>query len=143
MRKEQLVKALLKLARQNSRKKSESKSNGVANGKPGSTKSVGSKLTHGKPNGRTQPTNSKLAARIRRERHKLESLKSLDDGNTESTEKDRIILIVRDSYWVQAYWEITQASIRRAKVAPGPSLAQCQTRAANFRVRGGGYFKHN
>jgi hypothetical protein len=30
---------------------------------------------------------------------------------------DRIILVVRDSYWMQAYWEITRATVQRAKVA--------------------------
>ena len=30
---------------------------------------------------------------------------------------DRIVLMVRDSYWLQANWEITQGSVERAKVA--------------------------
>lgn len=31
--------------------------------------------------------------------------------------KDRIVLIVRDSYWLQASWEITRASVERARAA--------------------------
>jgi uncharacterized protein len=31
--------------------------------------------------------------------------------------KDRIILIVRDSYWIQAYWEVTRATVERVQVA--------------------------
>ena len=31
--------------------------------------------------------------------------------------KDRAILIVRDSYWLQAYWEITKQTVARARVA--------------------------
>nr|WP_164101999.1 DUF4912 domain-containing protein [Candidatus Laterigemmans baculatus] len=33
--------------------------------------------------------------------------------------KDRIVLIVRDSYWLQASWEITRASVERARAAMG------------------------
>ena len=29
--------------------------------------------------------------------------------------KDRIVLMVRDSYWLQATWEITRASVSRAE----------------------------
>ena len=38
---------------------------------------------------------------------------------TRATEahKDRVILLVRDSFWLQASWEITQASVQRAKAS--------------------------
>lgn len=31
--------------------------------------------------------------------------------------KDRIVLLVRDAYWLQAVWELTRASVERAQVA--------------------------
>jgi hypothetical protein len=34
-----------------------------------------------------------------------------------SPHKDRAILIVRDSYWLQASWEVTRASVERARAA--------------------------
>lgn len=35
----------------------------------------------------------------------------------EEPHKDRVILLVRDSYWLQANWEITRASVERAQSA--------------------------
>jgi hypothetical protein len=31
--------------------------------------------------------------------------------------RDRVVLIVRDAYWLQAYWEVTPTSVKRAQVA--------------------------
>lgn len=36
---------------------------------------------------------------------------------TEAPHKDRVVLLVRDSYWLQASWEITRASVQRAQSA--------------------------
>ena len=36
------------------------------------------------------------------------------------TGQSRLVLIVRDSYWLQAYWEVDAKAIERAKVAMGP-----------------------
>lgn len=33
--------------------------------------------------------------------------------------KDRIVLMVRDPYWLHAYWEVTHAAVRRAEAALG------------------------
>ena len=132
MRKEQLVKALLKLAKKKAEKKTAANgraTNGRAeNGRAGNGRAVknGTAKTakvakNGRISAKAKPAgNPRLAQQIRRERMKLESMKSLSNGKNQPPEKDRIILIVRDSYWVQAYWEITSASIRRAKVAMGP-----------------------
>ncbi len=37
-------------------------------------------------------------------------------SNTDAN-KDRIVLIVRDSYWLQATWEVTRSSVQRAAAA--------------------------
>ena len=34
--------------------------------------------------------------------------------------KDRLVVMVRDPYWLHAYWELSRKSIERAKVALGP-----------------------
>ena len=31
--------------------------------------------------------------------------------------RDRIVLLVRDPYWLHAYWEITPAAVQRAEAA--------------------------
>ena len=45
------------------------------------------------------------------------SFKSVADGN--GCGKDRLVLMVRDPYWLHAYWELTRASIERAQAALG------------------------
>src|SRR6056297_184924 len=38
-------------------------------------------------------------------------------NRTAAPHRDRIVLLVRDSYWLQASWEITQGSVQRAQSA--------------------------
>jgi hypothetical protein len=45
------------------------------------------------------------------------SFKSVAEGN--GCGKDRLVLMVRDPYWLHAYWELTRASIGRAQAALG------------------------
>lgn len=140
MRKDQLVKALLKIAKQKARAKSTSSSKRVgAAKKTTAAKSTSSKTRNGtqskrfaaKPAAKVRrgmsksqngTSDSAIAKKIRLERERQENLKNLSAavamsrGNT-PPEKDRIILIVRDSYWMQAYWEVTKATVQRAKVA--------------------------
>ena len=108
MRKDQLVKALLKIAKQKEKEKnlrspSRSKSTRGRSGSPKSTESV-------------------IAKQIRSERQRRENRKNLaascELGKRDIVpESDRLILIVRDAFWMQAYWEITRATVQRAKVA--------------------------
>jgi hypothetical protein len=137
MRKDQLVKALLKIAKQKEKTKAK---NGAKIHKSSSSKSQLAKPGNGsltktfaaKPSPRTNriaksqtnepATDSAIAKKIRTERERQENLKNLSASVAMSRrntppEKDRIILIVRDSYWMQAYWEITRATVQRAKVA--------------------------
>lgn len=41
------------------------------------------------------------------------------EDQNESAKADRLIVMVRDSYWLQVYWEITQKSIERARASLG------------------------
>ena len=111
MRKEQLIRALVKLGKQKT--KSKGKTNGSG------------RSTNGKPAAPSK-ADLRIAAKIREDRLRRENLKDLALSNafkkeTEAPEKDRLVLVVRDSYWLQAYWEITKSSVRRAKAA----LADC------------------
>ena len=108
MRKDQLVKALLKIAKQKEKEKK--------------LRSAGSKP---KSNGRSNSANtteSAIAKKIRSARERKENLKNLAAScemgkRGKIPESDRLILIVRDAFWMQAYWEITRATVQRAKVA--------------------------
>ena len=77
----------------------------------------------------------RIAKRIRAERERQEQLKDLSlstaaDADSRVIERDRMVLIVRDSWWLQGYWEVTRASVQRARVALGQQWhsAQCALR---------------
>lgn len=120
MRKEQLVRALVKTAKQNG------SGSGSKNG-AGRSKRTGRVQTVGR--GKQSPksggaSDSAIARKLRRERNRTESLKNLAlvnklDRSAEQPGKDRVIVVVRDPYWLQAYWEITESTVTRAQVALG------------------------
>lgn len=65
---------------------------------------------------------SAIAKKIRAQREQEEQLKDLamimESRRSHTTpSKDRIILVVRDPFWIQAYWEITRSSVSRARAA--------------------------
>jgi hypothetical protein len=60
--------------------------------------------------------------RLRLEQGRLKDLSAcfvLQPGSAErkTPDKDRLVLIVRDSYWLQATWSVTRQSVRRAEAA--------------------------
>jgi hypothetical protein len=108
MKKDQLVKALLKVAKQ--KEKEKVSSSRISKPKPKKTKTAKS------------PSDSMIAKRIRVEREREENLKNLAEATkmgkrTDPPESDRVVLVVRDAFWLQAYWEITRPTVQRAKVA--------------------------
>jgi hypothetical protein len=50
-------------------------------------------------------------------RANLESEKQLGASNGGGIEKDRLVVMVRDPYWLHAYWEISPRSVERAQSA--------------------------
>jgi hypothetical protein len=53
-------------------------------------------------------------------REKLSNLKDLSDKSeilSDEPAKDRLVVMVRDPFWLHAYWELSRKSIERAKVA--------------------------
>ena len=54
--------------------------------------------------------------------------------------KDRLVVMVRDPYWLHAYWELSRRSIERARVALGQYLARRPAGAAALR---GGPRRHH
>ncbi|MEM1226695.1 MAG: DUF4912 domain-containing protein [Planctomycetota bacterium] len=84
----------------------------------------------------TQPKVSAKTARIRAEMRRRRELSqkrkdistgtlvagsAVTDGSqrhrADAPHRDRAVLVVRDAYWLQANWEITQASVQRAQSA--------------------------
>jgi len=65
---------------------------------------------------------SRVQCRIDQAKAKLALNKDLalrqvvdDNGHT----RDRLVLMVRDSFWLQAYWELSRRGVERARVAMG------------------------
>jgi hypothetical protein len=124
MRKEQLIEALSRL---NSRA-----------GRAVAGKSVKPDRTQAKVSVKAKPVPQKTAARDtssnpssgslleqRVERSKFETGASKDPASKTAPplpagySKDRIVVMVRDPFWLHAYWEITHQSIQRAEAALG------------------------
>lgn len=52
--------------------------------------------------------------------------------------KDRVVLLVRDAYWLQAWWELTRQSMDRAKAAMAEQWHTAKPVIRLVRVEGGG-----
>ncbi len=159
MRKDQLVRALVKAAKTGKTTKSNGKASAKATGKA-SAKANGktSVKANGKATAKANGTARKTAAKskspakkkaapktvaslarakaparkspvkkkpvprkIERAHNRREKLKNLGltyrNGKPVPVEKDRIVLLVRDSYWLHACWDLSRDSVERAKAA--------------------------
>lgn len=127
MRKEELIKALMRHARSDAAKAARKTG---ANGRksPAKAKSSSGSGENRRSNGRaaarrkTKPPRSEK--RLTQMRAKLTQFKDLahqpnGNGKQAGYTKDRLVVMVRDPYWLHAYWELTRQSIDRARVALG------------------------
>ncbi|MEX2114400.1 MAG: DUF4912 domain-containing protein [Pirellulales bacterium] len=112
MRKDQLVKALLTAAKSKS-----SATNGKKIAAParrsGITTATVTVSQHRPTNGRVQRHISKVKAQL--ERAKNLSVSNGKPKNRAVTE--RIVVMVRDPYWLHAYWEVKRQSVERVQAA--------------------------
>ena len=124
MRKPQLVKALFKLAKdkeKQNKKLASAKVKSTAN--PISTPLISAK-TRSKKSAPPSDGESEIAKRLRAQREQQEKLRNIafceiNNAGQEAPKRDRIVMIVRDSFWLQGYWEITAATVSRIKIAMG------------------------
>ncbi len=95
-------------------KNSVAQTNGKA---PGKKKSA--------PKAAPQPTSQQRAARTRainrlkKEVDQQRRSKDLSHGNNGTHQRDRLAVMVRDPYWLHAYWELSRAGVQRAEAALG------------------------
>ncbi len=132
MRKDDLVRALLKHAKAAARSKS-AQQNGRSKSrakKASTTQSNGAKRAKtakpvAKPAAK-KPTPKKPTSPYAR--RKLNALKkkltvskdlALNTAAENGSAKDRLVAMVRDPYWLHAHWELSRRSVDRAKVALG------------------------
>lgn len=82
------------------------------------------------PESRIDPKTARIRAQLRRRRETMQRHRDLSTATlvkgvavsggkspVEDAHQDRVVLMVRDSFWLQATWEITQASVERARVS--------------------------
>lgn len=80
------------------------------------------------PAPKQSPAAQKISAKIQESNLQRERLKDLSSNSlqatpatvlqkTERPEKDRIVLMVRDCYWLHACWNVTRQNIQRAEAA--------------------------
>jgi hypothetical protein len=75
-----------------------------------------SKAVEKKPNPRIQKRIAEIRARLERARDL--AAKTIDQHSA-GERRDRVVLMVRDAFWLHAHWELTRPTIERAKAAMG------------------------
>jgi hypothetical protein len=119
MRKDQLIKALLKHAKSDGPSLAKrAKTNG--NGKAATAVLVHGNGSNGEAARKAKTT--RIRNRLRQIKERLSQFKDLafrNGLNGDGPVRDRLVVMVRDPYWLHAYWELHRASIERAKVAMG------------------------
>lgn len=112
MRKDELIKALLRVARAKSKAKASSN---------GATKNGSHRPKKASAKAAPKPRTTRSRKRIQQEnttREKLKDLAANQNGNGNGKpRKDRAVLMVRDPFWLHAYWEIGRGSIERIRAA--------------------------
>ncbi|QDU56380.1 hypothetical protein Pan181_25890 [Aeoliella mucimassa] len=109
MRKEELIDALAKAARRRKRRGEELEP-------PTPKKSS----TNGAMAARLTPAQRRAKSRIEALRSRLSNMKNISgDREQNGQEEDRVVLMVRDAYWLQAHWEVRPSSVERARTALG------------------------
>ena len=117
MRKDQLVRALLQAAKK--------KSSDSINRRAAIAKSTPSHRPSSPAKRSAQATrsNPRIQKKISQLELKLEELKNLASmskpGVSEKDLTDRLVVMVRDPYWLHAYWELSGRSVDRAQAAMG------------------------
>jgi uncharacterized protein len=120
MRKDQLVKALVSAAKSKSQSPPSS-SKATATPARRSVPSKSAKRTTGTS---TRKGSAKVQRHISKIREKLEGFKNLSSENGKANGqakkkplKERIVVMVRDPFWLHAYWEVTRHSVERVQAA--------------------------
>lgn len=136
MRKEQLVKALVRLAARAARNGQAQSRNGHAPSRNGHTKPSarrsagpaknGSPTKNGgvaKNGSRTsappKPRSPEVARKIAAAKARMMAFKDLADGDGNGAVKDRLVVMVRGPFWLHACWQLSRHSVTRAQAALG------------------------
>ena len=126
MRKEELIKTLVNQARAAAaRAARRAQANGSANGKRATGKSRVAKSRNSVKRPAKRPTKAPKKVRtpymerkLKQAKAKLAKAKNLafrSMGKENGQVKDRLVVMVRDPFWLHAYWELSNTSVQRVK----------------------------
>ncbi len=123
MRKDELVKALLRKVR--SRKSARARKKATGKKRVTTRTAARSSSRKRKASKAPQSTTPRARKRVKASQSKLRQKKDLSRPDvfvgtgprSRKPEKDRIVLMVRDAYWLHTYWEVTRQSVLRARAA--------------------------
>ncbi|HEY2840807.1 MAG TPA: DUF4912 domain-containing protein [Pirellulales bacterium] len=89
-----------------------------------------------------KPKDPRVVKQIQDARDKQSRWKNLacqaPNGKPNAEVKDRLVVLVRDSYWLHANWELNRAGIERAEAAMGQDWHSARPVLRVFEVSGGG-----
>lgn len=89
----------------------------TSNGAVAKSRTNGTKARNGKGPA-PKPTSPKVVENIRSIQQQREMLKDMAaESHGVAEGQDRIMLLVRDSYWIHAYWDISRKAVDRAKAS--------------------------
>jgi hypothetical protein len=121
MRKEELIRVLVRMAQRRSVKTISGR--GPMNGNGVSKLRVTVTRSGAKNGSNSCPAVDSVARRkISQLQHKLAEIRNIASRSSaggEEVRQDRLVVMVRDPYWLHAYWELAQRSIDRAQAAMG------------------------
>jgi len=117
MRKEELVKVLVRHARASAARRARSNGNSGAPkpSKNGGKIRRGERIQEKTSTARTQRRLQQIKAKLAQSKDL--AFKAIAAGNGYA--KDRLVVMVRDPFWLHAYWELSRRSIERAKAVMG------------------------
>jgi hypothetical protein len=113
MKKEELVKALV----QHARAESARRLRGTAANDSRITLRSGSRVTSKAAGG--NQTNPQRLEQVQAKLAEAKDLTFRPISEVQRVPKDRLVVMVRDPYWLHVYWELSRKSVERAKVALG------------------------
>ena len=119
MRKDQLIKALARAARNGAKAR---KLPATVAATRRSSRVVAS-LRKPQPRPVEKPKDPRVVKRLQHAKDKVSRWKNLafqaPNGKPHGKVKDRLVAMVRDSFWLHAYWELTRTGVERAEAAMG------------------------
>ncbi len=121
MRKEDLIRALVRSAQR--RTASTVARNGSANGHANKHRVAAPSRPTSKsvvpPRAAVDPLVRRKISQLQTKLAAIRNIASRTPTSADETRQDRLVVMVRDPYWLHAYWELAQRSIDRAQAAMG------------------------